>query len=263
MKPLFIHNIDCIQLLSQPEDVISYFPVSTHLRGKKIHTMYLNLYQNGYDLSGKYLLAPSLDAFISLYDAEGNLFIDKFPLIYFNPTFSSQVPIIDREIDWERSFIYWNRPTDPSYQKTFCFFFSVFINGEKFPVPSLKNRYTITIPVNSSLREFSFYNKMPALAGKKITAVYSSEKTDLVGGMNAYLYLVPETPSDRYINYIPIAFLENGNTRPLSPNSPNPFGFLQNIFLDPVCIDFNRSKLFFRMSLFPSTSINLTFCYEE
>lgn len=266
MKPLFIHNVDFIQLLMPVDEVITYFPVSSHLQGKKIHTLHLNLFFNGLDLSGKYPLVASFNAYITLYDIEGNLIIDKYPSIYFTNYYTGSTPVIDRIIDWEKSFIYWTDRKDGSGNKiTTCMYFSVFIGDEAFPVPALNKQYAITLPVASNISEISLYNKLQAIAGKKITAVYydldaSLYMTNTEQPVNAYLYLVPESPSNRYINNIPLLSLMNRTYQII--NKAFSFWFYQTIYLEPTYIDFNRSKIFVRNIQNDAKTIKLIFYYE-
>ena len=79
------------------------------------------------------------------------------------------------------------------------------------------------------------------------------------GTINGYLYLVPKDKT-RYINYIPLQFIDGmfftsiyENYTPIS---------LQRKFIDPVEIDFNRSKILIRSTDETIQTLNLSFYYE-
>lgn len=266
MKPLFIHNVDFIQLLMPVDEVITYFPVSTHLRGKKIHTLHFNPSTSGVDLSAKYPLSTPSSAFITLYDVDGNLIVDKFSIMYFTAVYGGSTPIIDRVIDWERSFIYWeNRGDNTGNKVTTCMYFSVFLGEGENQIPNMINQYSIELPIISGISEISLYNQLQAIANKKITGVYYAfdfslylQQTDIQ--VNSFLYLVPKYQADRYINYISLTSLIN---RPynITGNALTSW-FCQTVYLDPLYINFNRSKILVRDPKTTSKSIKLTFYYE-
>ena len=265
MKPLFIHNVDFIQLLMPVDEVITYFPVSTHLKDKVIHTLHFTISTSGVDLSAKYPLASTASAFITLYDVDGNIIVDKYPIIYFTPVYRGSTPVIDRVIDWERSFIYWSNRSDYLGNKvTTCMYFSVFVGAEKSQIPDMVNQYSIELPITSGISEISLYNQLQAIAEKKIIGVYyacdfSSYLQQPESPVNSFLYLVP-VQADRYINYISMESLLN-RAYNLVGNIVTTW-YYQTVFLNPICIDFNRSKILVRDPKTTSKSIKLTFYYE-
>lgn len=266
MKPLFIHNVDFIQLLMPVDEVITYFPVSTHLQDKVIHTLHFLVSTGGVDLSAKYPISSPASAFITLYDVDGNLIVDKYPIIYFTPVYRGSTPVIDRVIDWERSFIYWADRGDGSGNKeTTCMYFSVFVGGGDAHIPDMVNQYSIELPITSGISEISLYNRLQAIAEKKITGVYYAwdfslylQQPDPL--VNSYLYLVPKSQTDRYINYISLVSLLN-RSYDMTAKSVTAW-FYQTVYLDPIHIDFNRSKILVRDPKTTSKSIKLTFYYE-
>lgn len=267
MKPLFIHNVDFIQLLMPVDEVITYFPVSTHLQGKVIHTFHFLLSpEGGVDLSSKYPIASPASAFVTLYDVDGNLIVDKYPIIYFSPAYRGSTPVIDRVIDWERSFIYWADRGDSSGNKvTTCMYFSVFVGAGGAHIPDMVNQYSIDLPVASGIGEISLYKRVQALADKRIVGVYyacdfSLYMQQAYPPVNSFLYLVPKSQPDRYINYISLISLLN-RAYNMTGESVTTW-FYQTVYFDPLHIDFDRSKILVRDPKTTSKSIKLTFYYE-
>ncbi len=266
MKPLFIHNVDFIQLLMPVDEVITYFPVSTHLRGKKIHTLHFLISPGGVDLSAKYEIVSPSSAFITLYDVDGNLIVDKFSIIYFTPVYRGNTPTIDRVIDWERSFIYWaNRGDSAGNKVTTCMYFSVFFGEGENQIPNMLNQYSIELPIISGISEISLYNQLQAIADKKITGVYYACDFSIYmqhpeQPVNSFLYLVPKDQTNRYINYISMISLIN-RVYNINGESGSTW-FYQTVYLNPIYIDFNRSKILVRATKTASKSIKLTFYYE-
>lgn len=260
MREYVIQNVDFIQLTVNPGEDRVYFPVSTHLQGKKV--LYLEVLNpdKGLDLSGRYPILSLDSLFVTLYDTSGNLIVDTLFINYFSTYTGNDLPRIDSEIDWERSFI----SVPVSVQQTSVLFFSVYIGEDNLPAPSQKNLYNLTFLV-AGIMEISLFRKVQALKDEKITGVYAmvgstTGKPDRVfGTINGYLYLVPKDKT-RYINYIPLQFIDGmfftsiyENYTPIS---------LQRKFIDPVEIDFNRSKILIRSTDETIQTLNLSFYYE-
>ena len=260
MREYVIQNVDFIQLTVNPGEDRVYFPVSTHLQGKKV--LYLEVLNpdKGLDLSGRYPILSLDSLFVTLYDTSGNLIVDTLFINYFSTYTGNDLPRIDSEIDWERSFI----SVPVSVQQTSVLFFSVYIGEDNLPAPSQKNLYNLTFLV-AGIMEISLFRKVQALKDEKITGVYAmvgstTGKPDRVfGTINGYLYLVPKDKT-RYINYIPLQFIDGmfftsiyENYTPIS---------LQRKFIDPVEIDFNRSKILIRSTDETIHTLNLSFYYE-
>lgn len=77
--------------------------------------------------------------------------------------------------------------------------------------------------------------------------------------INGYLYLVPKDKT-RYINYIPLQFIDGMSFTSIYENY-TPIS-LQRKFIDPVEIDFNRSKILIRSTDETIQTLNLSFYYE-
>ena len=135
MREYVIQNVDFIQLTVNPGEDRVYFPVSTHLQGKKV--LYLEVLNpdKGLDLSGRYPILSLDSLFVTLYDTSGNLIVDTLFINYFSTYTGNDLPRIDSEIDWERSFI----SVPVSVQQTSVLFFSVYIGEDNLPAPSQKN----------------------------------------------------------------------------------------------------------------------------
>lgn len=261
MREYVIQNVDFIQLTVNPGEDRVYFPVSTHLQGKKV--LYLEVLNpdKGLDLSGRYPILSPDSLFVTLYDTSGNLIIDTLFINYFSTLTGNDFPRIDSEIDWERSFI----SVPVSVKQTSVLFFSVYIGSENLPVPSQKNLYNLTFPSVAGTMEISLFRKVQALKGKKITGVYAmvgstaGKPDQLFGFINGYLYLVPKDKT-RYINYIPLQFIYGMSFTSIYENY-TPIS-LQRKFIDPVEIDFNRSKILIRSTDETIQTLNLSFYYE-
>lgn len=130
MREYVIQNVDFIQLTVNPGENRVYFPVSTHLQGKKILWLESYYVASGvtYDLAGRYPLLMSTGIYVTLYDMDGNLIVDSLTIDYFNSFSGNNLPRIDAVIDWERSFlsIQTEVPTES------VVFFSVYIGSENF-----------------------------------------------------------------------------------------------------------------------------------
>lgn len=261
MREYVIQNVDFIQLTVNPGEDRVYFPVSTHLQGKKV--LYLEVLNpdKGLDLSGRYPILSLDSLFVTLYDTSGNLIIDTLFINYFSTLTGNDLPRIDSEIDWERSFI----SVPVSVKQTSVLFFSVYIGSENLPVPSQKNLYNLTLPSVSGTMEISLFRKVQALKEEKITGVYAmvgsptGKPDQLFGFINGYLYLVPKDKT-RYINYIPLQFIYGMSFTSIYENY-TPIS-LQRKFIDPVEIDFNRSKILIRSTDETIQTLNLSFYYE-
>ena len=260
MREYVIQNVDFIQLTVNPGEDRVYFPVSTHLQGKKV--LYLEVLNpdKGLDLSGRYPILSLDSLFVTLYDTSGNLIVDTLFINYFSTYIGNDLPRIDSEIDWERSFI----SVPVSVQQTSVLFFSVYIGEDNLPAPSQKNLYNLSFHVSGSM-EISLFRKVQALKDEKITGVYAmvgstTGKPDQVfGTINGYLYLVPKDKT-RYINYIPLQFIDGMSFTSIYENY-TPIS-LQRKFIDPVEIDFNRSKILIRSTDETIQTLNLSFYYE-
>ena len=86
MREYVIQNVDFIQLTVNPGENRVYFPVSTHLQGKKILWLESYYVASGvtYDLAGRYPLLMSTGIYVTLYDMDGNLIVDSLTIDYFN-----------------------------------------------------------------------------------------------------------------------------------------------------------------------------------
>ncbi len=270
MRPLFIHNVDFIQLLLPLDEVITYFPASSHLKGKRIQTLHLLDNLGGKDLSGNFPLSYLYRAYISLYNVSGDLIIDNLPVAYFSGDYDGDTPVINDVIDWEKSFItFYNRSDFQS--STTCMFFSVFMAGSEYPIPELSKQYTVELDVEPGTTEISLLNKANFLQDKKITAIYCCAEFNSGGSVKrpilAYLYLTPRE-SGRYVNYIPLKSLLN--VPPVAVTSggfssiePLPkYYFLQNVFIHPSYIDFDKCKILIRQTIGSSQKIKLQLYYE-
>lgn len=268
MKEFVVHNVDFIQLTVNPGDARVYFPTSTHLQGKKILSMEFlandaigpgSVY--GLDLSNRFPIIYSSSIYVTLYDIDGNLIVDSLFFGYLTTSFGAEFPVIDLVIDWERSFITVSDPV----QQTSVIFFSVYL-GEKNSVnPVQRNLYNLPISISPDQLEYSLYRKVQALEGRKITGVYYLENRG--NGIPdkalyqefGYLYLVPKDKS-RYINYIPLQFISGLNFTSIYNNYRSVS--LQQKFIEPVEIDFNRSKILIRSTCTDIRTLNLSFYYE-
>ena len=260
MREYVIQNVDSIQLLVNPGDERVYFPVSTHLHGKKI--LYLESYyvfsSVTYDLTGRYPLLSSSGIYVTLYDMEGNLIVDSLTINYFNSFAGNDLPKINREIDWERSFL-TIRGDIPVKS---VIYFSVYIGTEGLPSSLQKNVYNLPVTISSPFEDISLYRRAQALEGKKINGLYISsllpgDKQDYPSyEESGYIYLVPKDKS-RFLNGIPLSFLSGVEAiMAFGPVS------LRRKFIDPVEIDFNRSFIYIRSTNRSTRNLNLTFTYE-
>ena len=77
MREFVIHNVDFIQIPVNPGDDKVYFPVSSHLEGKKILSIEYFSDEKGLDITGNFHLVKLDSSFVTLYDKEGNLVISK------------------------------------------------------------------------------------------------------------------------------------------------------------------------------------------
>ncbi|WP_418207024.1 hypothetical protein [Barnesiella intestinihominis] len=260
MREYVIENVDFIQLTVNPGENRVYFPVSTHLQGKKILWLESYYVASGvtYDLAGRYPLLMSTGIYVTLYDMDGNLIVDSLTIDYFNSFSGNNLPRIDAVIDWERSFlsIQTEVPTES------VVFFSVYIGSENLPIPSQRNIYNLTVPVTSQMEDITLYRKVQALEGKRITGIYvsSDDTSDIFNYPNfiesGYLYFVPKDKS-RFLNCVPITFF-SGLEGVLEAGTLS----LRRKFIAPVEIDFNRSKIYIRSTDSRVRNLNLAFCYE-
>ena len=151
MREYVIQNVDFIQLTVNPGEDRVYFPVSTHLQGKKV--LYLEVLNpdKGLDLSGRYPILSPDSLFVTLYDTSGNLIIDTLFINYFSTLTGNDLPRIDSEIDWERSFI----SVPVSVKQTSVLFFSVYIGSENLIQSNLsfccRNDGNISFPKGSGV----------------------------------------------------------------------------------------------------------------
>lgn len=262
MREFVIHNVDFIQIPVNPGDDKVYFPVSSHLEGKKILSIEYFSDENGLDITGNFPLAKLDSSFVTLYDKEGNLVANSLYLANFTSISGNNI-IINREIDWERSFISISDPIANSE----ILFFAVYIGDENLPIPAQRNFYNLSLPVSSPISEISLFRKVQALEGKKITGIYalSQKSTGTIPPTTmfpicGYLYLVPKH-ENRFINYIPIQLLSGIYVCPTLGVLFNAVSF-QTTFLEPTEINFDKSKLLIRSTDDSIKNINLSFYYE-
>ena len=120
-----IDSCDFIQMIVNDNRI--YFPASSHLQGKNIHAIMINDDVMGTDITGDYTLDDTDNTYITLYDISGKMIFDRLPLMMLS-TSRTNYFIIDRVIDWERSFI--EKLGSIDYDNITAVFFSVFINGQ-------------------------------------------------------------------------------------------------------------------------------------
>lgn len=262
MREFVIHNVDFIQIPVNPGDDKVYFPVSSHLEGKKILSIEYFSDEKGLDITGNFHLVKLDSSFVTLYDKEGNLVANSLYLTNFTGISGNNI-IIDREIDWERSFISISDPIANSE----ILFFAVYIGDESLPIPAQRNFYNLSLPVSSPISEISLFRRVQALKGKKITGIYALSQTStgtippkITYPICSYLYLVPQE-ADRFVNYIPIQLLSGIYVCPTLGILFNAVSF-QTTFLEPTEINFDKSKILVRSTDNSIKTINLSFYYE-
>ena len=181
----------------------------------------------GTDITGDYTLDDTDNSYITLYDISGKMIFDRLPLMMLS-TSRTNYFIIDRVIDWERSFI--EKLGFIDYDNITAVFFSVFINGQsKAPKKDPENIYTLTYPVSNTAETILFKN-FHALNGKKISRITLNDAYHV----NGYLTLVPKDKK-RYINNLPLSFF-------YTHWSYN----IDILYINPVEIDWDRSYLLLR-----------------
>lgn len=259
MREYVIQNVDFIQVQVNPGDSKVYFPVSSHLLGKTILFLESCFAPFAtYDLTGRYPVLASENLYVTLFDVNGNLIVDSLTISYFNSFSGNDLPKIDAVIDWERSFV----SIQTEIAQASVLYFSVYIGKYNLPVPQQNNVYNLSIPVNSAMMDISLYRKVQALSGKKITGIYASSENPSQEIIypnfieSGYLYFVPND-SSRYLNWIPISFFSGLESLMQIGTIP-----LWRKFIDPVEINFDRSKIYIRSDNSESRILNLTFCYE-
>lgn len=204
-----------------------YFPASSHLQGKNIHAIMINDDVMGTDITGDYTLDDTDNTYITLYDISGKMIFDRLPLMMLS-TYRTNYFIIDRVIDWERSFI--EKLGSIDYDNITAVFFSVFINGQsKSPQKDPENIYTLTYPVSNTAETILFKN-FHALNGKKISRITLNDADHV----NGYLTLVPKDKK-RYINNLPLSFFYTDWSYNIDIR-----------YINPVEIDWDRSYLLLR-----------------
>ena len=204
-----------------------YFPASSHLQGKNIHAIMINDDVMGTDITGDYTLDDTDNTYITLYDISGKMIFDRLPLMMLS-TSRTNYFIIDRVIDWERSFI--EKLGSIDYDNITAVFFSVFINGQsKSPQKDPENIYTLTYPVSNTAETILFKN-FHALNGKKISRITLNDADHV----NGYLTLVPKDKK-RYINNLPLSFFYTDWSYNIDIR-----------YINPVEIDWDRSYLLLR-----------------
>lgn len=262
MREFVIHNVDFIQIPVNPGDDKVYFPVSSHLEGKKILSIEYFPGTKGLDITGNFPLTQLHSSFVTLYDKEGNLVANYLYLSNFTSLSGNKI-IIDREIDWERSFV----SISDSIANSEILFFAVYIGDESLPIPSQRNFYNLSLPVSSPISEISLFRKVQALKGKKITGIYALSQNStgtipptIAYPICSYLYLVPQE-ADRFINYIPIQLLSGIALFSTNGIPYNAVSF-QTTFLEPTEINFDKSKILVRSTDNSIKTINLSFYYE-
>ena len=259
MREYVVQNVDFIQVQVNPGDSKVYFPVSSHLLGKTILFLESCFAPFAtYDLTGRYPVLATENLYVTLFDVNGNLIVDSLTISYFYPFSGNDLPKIDAVIDWERSFV----SIQTEIAQTSVLYFSVYIGKYNLPVPQQNNVYNLSIPVNSAMMDISLYRKVQALSGKKITGIYASSENPSQEIIypnfieSGYLYFVPKD-SSRYLNWIPIPFFSGLESLMQVGTIP-----LWRKFIDPVEINFDRSKIYIRSDNSESRILNLTFCYE-
>lgn len=220
-----IYSCDFIQMIVNDNRI--YFPASSHLQGKNIHAIMINDDVMGTDITGDYTLDDTDNTYITLYDISGKMIFDRLPLMMLS-TSRTNYFIIDRVIDWERSFI--EKLGSIDYDNITAVFFSVFINGQsKSPQKDPENIYTLTYPVSNTAETILFKN-FHALNGKKISRITLNDADHV----NGYLTLVPKDKK-RYINNLPLSFFYTDWSYNIDIR-----------YINPVEIDWDRSYLLLR-----------------
>lgn len=220
-----IDSCDFIQMIVNDNRI--YFPASSHLQGKNIHAIMINDDVMGTDITGDYTLDDTDNTYITLYDISGKMIFDRLPLMMLS-TSRTNYFIIDRVIDWERSFI--EKLGSIDYDNITAVFFSVFINGQsKSPQKDPENIYTLTYPVSNTAETILFKN-FHALNGKKISRITLNDADHV----NGYLTLVPKDKK-RYINNLPLSFFYTDWSYNIDIR-----------YINPVEIDWDRSYLLLR-----------------
>ena len=220
-----IDSCDFIQMIVNDNRI--YFPASSHLQGKNIHAIMINDHVMGTDITGDYTLDDTDNTYITLYDISGKMIFDRLPLMMLS-TSRTNYFIIDRVIDWERSFI--EKLGSIDYDNITAVFFSVFINGQsKAPKKDPENIYTLTYPVSNTAETILFKN-FHALNGKKISRITLNDADHV----NGYLTLVPKDKK-RYINNLPLSFFYTDWSYNIDIR-----------YINPVEIDWDRSYLLLR-----------------
>ncbi len=262
MREFVIHNVDFIQVQVKPGDDKVYFPVSSHLEGKNILSIEYYSGSNGLDITGNFPISTLSSSFVTLYDKDGNLVTNSLYIANFTSSFGNKI-IINREIDWERSFI----SISDIILNPEIIFFVVYIGERNLGVPSQRNFYNLSLPVSSPTTDISLFRKVQSLEGKKITGIYALSQTSegtippkIAAPICGYLYLVPKK-GNRFINYMPIQLLSGIALSPTYGNLFNAVSF-QMIFLEPTEINFNKSKILVRSTDDSIKTINLSFYYE-
>lgn len=247
MTPFII--LDSVDFIQIPvTDTRVYFPASSHLLGKNIQTITLNTELDGTDITGNYQIFDPENCFITLFDIDGNLIFDKLPL-YMLSNENSEIYTINKEVDFERSYIDVNRGENPEA----ALFFNVFISEyDKQHKPQNNCRiksvllfagayisgctineqekiYSLSFPVSNQPADISFKG-MYALTGKKINRITLSNTN---GKVNGYFLIVPKE-GNRYINNLALNHLYGYNKDPLPR------------FIEPISIDFDRTYIYIR-----------------
>lgn len=236
-----IDSCDFIQMVVNDNRI--YFPASSHLQGKNIHAIMINDNSYGMDVTGNYQLSVVYNCYITLFDIYGDLIFDRMPLMQLTTSTMNQY-IIDKVVDWERSFI---EKTDNYFPEGYSvLFFSIFINGKsKLPKKDPENIYTLTYPVSNNPDTILFKN-FHALNGKKISRITINS----ISKINGYLTLVPKDKK-RYVNNLPLSFWGGTANHLLR-------------YINPIEVDFDRSYLLLRPASSPEINNNLdiNFHYE-
>ena len=262
MREFVIHNVDFIQIPVKPGDDKVYFPVSSHLDGKNILSIEYYPGNYGLDITGNFPLTVLQSSFVTLYDKEGNLIANSLYISNFTSPCGNKI-VINREIDWERSFI----SISDVILNPGIIFFVVYIGEVNLKIPSQRNFYNLSLPISSPISDISLFRKVQALEGKKITGIYALSQTStgtipptIMSPICGYLYLVPKH-ENRFINYIPIQLLSGIYVSPTFENLFNAVSF-QMTYIEPTEINFDKSKLLIRSTDDSIKNINLSFYYE-
>lgn len=264
MTPFII--LDSVDFIQIPvTDTRVYFPASSHLLGKNIQAITLNMNPFGTDITGNFDVLPPGNCFITLFDTDGNLIFDKLPLFMIASEIET-IYEINKKVDFERSYI--DVKNVPETESTL--FFNIFISEEYKQKEKIYKQHYKTLlfagvyisgcAINEQEKIYSLsfqtgnqpidisFKGIYALTGKKI---YRISLTSQGNHVNGYFLIVPKEEG-RYINNLALSNLYGGFTTDKSPR-----------FIKPLEINFDRTYLYIRpTSEAEDNVLTINFYYE-